>query len=187
MITFTKCLAFCFALSFISSSQAVKIKISKTKLDDKITELIIANYENKSFNKYDKCTIQYHSEIDTDAHQSLSILKTKIKIPKKSETHSFPHGTQLFRYKLLSAYNAAKEQKRLKKDGRIMIDRYTSLHTKPLFNPFATETEAQSTQTSNKLPAKEIICVTVIPEIEYKIIKNRWIPQSTEPPLSIYT
>ena len=86
MIKFKKYLAFCFSLTFISSSQAVKsikVKTTVTKLDDRITQLIIANHVRKSFKEYGKCAIEYHSEIDTDTNQSLSVLKTRFKVPKK--------------------------------------------------------------------------------------------------------
>ena len=186
MINFRKYIAFCFFLMFISSCQAVKstkVKKTKTLLDDRITQLIIANYENNSFNRYDKCTIQYRSEIDIDTNQFLSILKTKIKIPQNTKPLDLPSGTQLFRYKLLSAYNQAQEQKKPRLAGqRLMVDHYTSLRIKPLINLRRKEPEEQSTPQS-----KEITGITVIPEDEYKKIKSRWIPQSPEPPTSLYT
>jgi len=186
MIKFKKYLAFCFSLTFISSSQAVKstkIKITKPKLNDETTQLIIANYARKSFKKYNKCTIEYHSEIDTDTNQSLSVLKTRFKIPKKIEPLTLPSGTQLFRYKLLSAYNKAKEQKRLRKDGqRLTVDRYTSLRIKPLID-LLIEIEEQSIPTKNKSTAKEMVGITIMQESEYTRIENRW---TSQPPPNLY-
>ena len=93
------------------------------------------------------------------------MLTTRFKVPRKNEPVTVPSGTQLFRYKLLKAYNLAKEQTRLRKDGkRLRVDYYTSLRMrpiKPLIDLLSTETEEQSTPKSNKSPSKEMIGTTI--------------------------
>jgi len=184
MIKFRKYLVFCFSLMFVPTCQAVKsIETTGTPLDDKITQLIIANHVNKSFKKCEKCSIQYHSEVDTDTNQTLSVLETRFKVPQTIPL-ILPDGTELFRHKLLRAYNTAKQQKKLRKDGqRLIVDRFTYLRLKPLINLLSMEQQL----TQNRGRAKEMVGITIMLESEYKTMRNRWTPQPAEPPTGIYT
>jgi len=232
MMPSKKCLAFGVSIMAIFSSYSTAHKQSpKGKKADlvpqnisnrSISRLIVANHVSNSFkNEGGKnmlgllqggggttSEIKVHHEIDPEADTILTIIDTRIKVPKnRIELPTFSSGAKPFLHRLLIAHNEAKKRNQASDGDCIKVDDYSWLREKkcgsdkPMLETMLEEEssedettpksdeaqkgngEIEETEDEPEITRSIIIGKTIMPKDVFDEIALKWSPQ---PPLGFY-